>query len=118
MTDQPITTVADLLARLAAARVAGDGDLARSLVDLGSLWAVEADLDVEFAHDGIYWDAPSKAEVAEADALAKKARADLSALITDAAIKAEYREELRGQHYQAMRTERIREPALGEDDYG
>lgn len=110
-----ILSVADLLARLAAARAAGDGDLARSLIDLGTLWALEADLDVEFAHDGIYWDAPDEREVAEADALAKKARSDLAALITDSAIGAEYRAELQGQHYQALRAERVREP-VGEDD--
>lgn len=110
-----ITTVADLLARLAAARVAGDGDLARSLVDLGALWAMEADLNVEFAHDGIYWDAPDEREVAEADALAAKGKADLAALLTDPAIDAEFRTELQGQHYQALRAERRREPSLADD---
>lgn len=113
-TTMTITTVADLLARLAAARAAGDGDLARSLVDLGVLWALDADLDMEFAHEGIYWDAPDEREVAEADALAKKAKADLAALITDTAIEAEYRSELQWQHYQALRAERTREP-VGED---
>lgn len=85
-------------------------DLARSLVDLGVLWALEADLDVEFAHDGIYWDAPDEREVVKADALAKKAKADLALLLTDAGIEAEYRAELQGQHYQALRAERTREP--------
>ena len=116
MTDQPITTVDDLLARLAAARTAGNGDTTRRLVNLGTSWAIDADLDAEFAHDGIYWDAASSEEVGEADAVAKRAKEDLARLLTDPAIEAEYQAELQGQHYQAMRAERTREPSLSDED--
>lgn len=110
-----ITDVADLHARLAAARTAGDRDMERSLVDLGALWALEADLDIEFSHDGIHWDAPDEAAVAEGYALAEKAMFDRAVLLVDPAIEAEYRRELQGQHYQALRAERHRQPLLAED---
>ncbi|BAQ45894.1 MULTISPECIES: hypothetical protein [Methylobacterium] len=114
MTDT-ITTVDDLTARLSAARTAGDRDMERSLVDLGALWAMEADLDIEFSHDGINWDAPDEAEVSRADALAEKAMMDRALLLMDPAIEAEYRRELQGQHYQALRAERRRQPSLADD---
>ncbi|MET7242925.1 hypothetical protein ABZT49_06110 [Methylobacterium sp. EM32] len=110
-----ITTVADLHVRLAAARTAGDRDMERSLVDLGALWAMEADLDIEFSHDGIHWDAPDEDEVSRADALVEKVMVDRAVLLLDPAIEAEYRRELQGQHYQALRAERRRQPSLAED---
>ena len=116
MTDQPITTIDDLLTRLAASRMTGDGDTTRRLVSLGTSWAIDANLDIEFAHDGIYWDAPDEDEVARADATQERAKADLDRLLTDAAIEAEYRSELQGEHYQALRAERTREPSLSDED--
>ncbi|MCJ2090351.1 hypothetical protein MKK88_30845 [Methylobacterium sp. E-005] len=112
----PILTVDGLLAALAAARAAGDADLSRSLVDLGSQWAMDADLDEEFAHQGIYWDAPDHEEVARADALAKTAKADLALLLTDLAIEAQYQEELQSLHYLEMRAERLPTLTLSDDD--
>ena len=115
-TEKPILTVEELLAALATARASSDGDKARSLVNLGTSLAIDADLDIEFAHDGIYWDAPDEDEVARADATQERAKADLDRLLTDAGIEAEYREELQGQHYQDLRAVRTRAPALSDED--
>jgi len=111
-TEKPMLTVEELLAGLATARASTDGDKVRSLVSLGASWAIEANLDIEFAHDGIYWDAPDEDEVARANATQERAQADLDRLLTDAGIEAEYREELQGQHYQDLRAERTRAPSL------
>ncbi|GEL44425.1 MULTISPECIES: hypothetical protein [Methylobacteriaceae] len=116
MTDQPITTIDDLLTRLAASRMTGDGDTTQRLVTLGTSWALDADLDAEFAHYGIYWDAASPEEVADADAVEHRAMADLDQLLADPAIKAEYEKGLQGQHYREMRAERTREPSLSDED--
>jgi hypothetical protein len=115
-TSPPIMTVEGLLAALAVARAAGDATMTRNLVSQGCQWALDADFDMEFAHQGIYWDAPDDEEVARADALAKAAKADLAHLLNDSAIEAKYREELQGQHYQALRAERLPTPSLGDDD--
>ena len=116
MTEKPITTVDELLAAIAAARATGDTATAQGNVNLEASWAIDANLDQEFAHDGIYWDAATEVEIEEADAVARQARADLDKLLTDPAIEAQYREDLQGQHYQSLRAERTREPALSDED--
>lgn len=116
MTEPLILTVDALLAAHAAAVTTCDNEKARSLVSQGTIWALDADLDAEFAHDGIYWDAADEAEIAAADAVAKRAKDDLERLLTCPPIKAAYEADLQGQHYQAMRAERVREPALSDED--
>lgn len=116
MTEKPITTVDELFAALAASRAAGDATLSRSLVNMGTSWAIDADLDMEFAHDGIYWDAPDEKEVARADATQERAKVDLDRLLGDPDIKAAYEEELQGEHYREMRSERERQPSMCDED--